>query len=293
MKPARGWGVVWLWIVLSVAAAEATISGDRYEVQARLATQQTFHHDGVENIDWVQERNELRFDLKYDLIPSETSYIGIRRAKLNLLYRGRYDAIFDIRDHYGKLGYRRDDFRFPEGQVPREMFLDLEFRGALAPLGVRLGRQQVWRSMIGFDYLRSLGIDAARHWPQPFRSLLGQDQWLLSFQFFDEYYSHADNQIGLTDSVTDREQHFNPLFTFVATGFFVQQRFRPYIALAYDVNSRFPVAWLQGEYNIGKRWSVRIGDVMYLGSKNAEGFLPLNKYADRDNLFVRVTYFLL
>src|SRR5262249_1805629 len=88
----------------------------------------------------------------------------------------------------------------------------------------------VWRSMIGFDYLRALNIPGAPKWPSPLNPLFGQDQWLLSMQFFDEYYSHYDHQIGLGDSVTDREQQFNPLATFVATGFFVQQRLRPWIA---------------------------------------------------------------
>ena len=151
----------------------------------------------------------------------------------------------------------------------------------------------VWRSMVGFDYLRSIDLTAARKWPQPFRSLFGQDQWLLTLQIFDEYYSHADHQIGLGDSVTDREQQFNPLLTFVATGFFVQQRLRPWIALGYEVDTNFPFAWLQAEYNIGRRWTVRAGEVLWLGSRHAENFLFLNKYADRDELFLRLTYYLL
>ncbi|MGH7858671.1 MAG: hypothetical protein ACREQY_15205, partial [Candidatus Binatia bacterium] len=151
----------------------------------------------------------------------------------------------------------------------------------------------VWRGMIGFDYLRSIGLGAARTWPQPFRSLLGSDQWLFSMQLFNEYYSHADAHIGLLDSITDRMHHWNPMATFLATGFFVQQRFRPILAFGYDVNDSFPVMWLQGEYNIGTRWTLRVGEVLYAGSKHAEQFLYLNKYADRDTFFVRLTYFLI
>jgi hypothetical protein len=606
-----------LTIVLGVPAARATVSSDRYEIQARLSVQNSFQHNGTSSIDWVQERNELRFDMKYDLVPAGQPFLGfISKAKANMLYRGRYDSVFDLRDAYSKRNYNRDDFRFPEGEYPREMFLDLEFTGALRPLGIRIGRQQVvwgeadlfrsidvvnplrldqnellgedfadyreplwiakflydigavgpfvenggleffyspnsrpitnrlvfgeafrlgvdqnnsltgftrrnslpfsqvrypwelsrigpyktdaqdfaevgppfgtadfvylvhddsskswfsfqqsmaglrflgqlaggvdftlnyifkraelpgtaleanalfdpnpplgrqdggfnaradllaqailagpsgpahddlvrrcvfgheplfvlgsihgsgrplsacqpvtfwypwthilgftatyndnaytggvfrleesistkeprngvpplagpragnypttrdfatnamrdtmvWRSMVGFDYLRAIDLTAARKWPQPFRSLFGQDQWLLTMQFFDEYYSHADHQIGLGDSVTDREQQFNPLLTFVATGFFVQQRLRPWIALGYEVDTSFPFAWLQAEYNIGKRWTVRAGEVLWLGSRHAENFLFLNKYADRDELFLRLTYYLL
>jgi uncharacterized protein DUF1302 len=632
-------------LVIAVQSARATVSGDRYEMQARLVVQNTFHHNGVSAIDWVQERNEIRLDLKYDLVPSGTPFLGfVQRARMNMLYRGRYDSVFDVRESYKDRHYNRDDFRFPEGEYPRELFLDLEFAGALRPLGVRIGRQQVvwgeadlfrsidvvnplrldqnellgddfadyreplwiakflydigpvgselqnagleffytpnsrpitnrlvfgeafrigaddnnpvtgftrpnavpfsqvrypwelsrvgphyaeaqdfaelpppfgnsdfvylidddtskrvfafrqseagarflaqsfgvdftvnyifkraeipgtalvgeqlfcpqgdpeslqsfnigallgnpgasilgaalcrsdggintrpslleqalvaaatgqndslilrcvrdkeplyvldsihgpgnpgpganlasgcltakfwypwthifgmtatyndydytgavfrveesfstkeprngvpplagprardfprerdfatngmrdtmvWRSMIGFDYLRALNIPGARRWPTPLNSFFGQDQWLFSVQFFDEYYSHYDHQIGLGDSVTDRMQQFNPLLTFVATGFFVQQRVRPWIAVGYDVNADFPFAWLQAEYNVGKQWSIRAGDVMWLGSRHAESFLYLNKYADRDNLFLRVTYFLL
>jgi hypothetical protein len=38
---------------------------------------------------------------------------------------------------------------------------------------------------------------------------------------------------------------------------------------------------------------VRAGEVLWLGSRHAENFLFLNKYADRDELFLRITYFLL
>ncbi len=591
----------------------ATITGDNYEIQARISAQNSFQHDNTKSMQWVQERNEFRLDFKYDLVPAGKPALGfLKKAKFNMLYRARYDSVFDARQSYKNRGYNRDDFRFPEGEYPRELFFDFEFEGLLQKLGVRLGRQQVvwgeadlfrsldvvnplrldqnqllgedfadyrepiwgikflydigaigrvledtglevfytpnsrpitnrlvvgesfrigldqnnpltgftrrnslpfrqvrypwelsrvgsrygdaqdfaqlgppfgnsdfiyliddetsnsvvsfrqqeaavrflghgfgidftlnyiykraelpgtdlhatdlfdpnlsttgsfnaradlfaqmalaaaipggtddlvrrcvfdheplfvltsihgsgnltsgclratfwypwthivgftatyndndftgavfrmeqsisskeprngvpplagpragsfptardfatdgrrdtmvWRSMIGFDYLRSIGLKMARSLPSPFNSLLGQDQWLLSMQFFDEYYSHYDHQIGLGDSVTDRMQQFNPLLTFVATGFFVQQRLRPFISAGYDINAKFPFLWAQAEYNIGKRWSIRVGEVNWFGSKNAESFLYLNKYADRDNLFIRITYFLL
>ena len=119
------------------------------------------------------------------------------------------------------------------------------------------------------------------------------DTWFLTFQFLNEYYSHVRNQVGSTFSITDRMQHWNPLFTFLATGFFVNSRFRPTLAAAYDVNAEFPVFWLQAEYHLTRRWTVRAGDILYAGSRFAESFLFLNKYADRDTLFLRLTYHLL
>lgn len=601
-------------LLVGARPATATITGDNYEVQARISVQNAFHHDNAKSIQWVQERNELRFDLKYDLVPTGKPFAGlVSKARFNMLYRARYDSVFDARDSYKRRQYNRDDFRFPEGEYPRELFFDFEFQGLLRPVGIRLGRQQivwgeadlfrsldvvnplrldqvqlvgedfsdyrepiwavkllwdigaighafegagieafytpnsrpitnrlvigesfrigldqnnpltgftrrnslpfrqvrypweltrvghdygdaqdfaelgpplgnsdfvylinndtshsvvslqqsaggvrflgrglagidftfnyifkraelpgtalmgrdlfdpgiatngsfnarldlfaqalaaaaipggneelirrcvfdheplfvlasihgtsnassgclrakfwypwthivgitatyndndvtgavfraeesistkeprngvpplagprranfptardfatngmrdtmVWRSMIGFDYLRSIGLRAARNFPAPFNSLLGQDQWLISMQFFDEYYSHYQNQIGLGDSVTDREQQFNPLLTLVATGFFSQQRLRPLFAAGYDINAKFPFLQMQAEYNVGRRWSIRVGDALWMGSKHAESFLLFNRYADRDNFFVRVTYFLL
>jgi hypothetical protein len=151
-----------------------------------------------------------------------------------------------------------------------------------------------WRSMIGFDYLRTI-------YPKPppwirsrkWLSTWLTDQWFFTFQFFNEYYPHVDGQIGLLDSVTDRMQHYNPVLTYVMTGFFMNQKLRPFWAYGYDVNAQTHVAWLQMQYFLTNKFAIRFGDIMYMGSKDAESFLFLHKYADRDNLFVRLEYYLL
>ncbi|MGH7898455.1 MAG: hypothetical protein ACREQQ_10910, partial [Candidatus Binatia bacterium] len=143
--------------------------------------------------------------------------------------------------------------------------------------------RQVWRSMLGFDYLRAFPwIPFTRH-----------DPWLLTFQFLNEYNSHARGQVGATSSITDRVQHFNPLFTFLATGYFLGSRLRPILAAAYEVDTAFPVIWLQAEYFLTDRWTMRLGDVLYAGGRHAESFVFLNKYADRDTLYFHVSYKLL
>jgi hypothetical protein len=609
-------------VLLAAVPAGATIRGDRYELQARLSMHNGFHHDGTDDMYFVQQRNELRFDLKYNLIPYGENYGPIAGVRFNMLYRARYDSIFDVRDSYRRRNYDRDDFRFPEGKYPREVFLDIDFVNPLQKLSVRIGRQQVvwgeadvfrsidvvnplrldqngligedfsdfreplwivkflydagslgpitnagiewfyspnnrpvthrailgeafrygidnnnkvdglrrqnsqpfkrvrhpweitrvgnnyadatdtadlgpllgqsdfvylasrnvptsefdvrdcsmagirflgstfaginftlnylfkraelpgtalqgdalfdptlfpntglpnpradlllqaglaaatpdldgdgiadgtealarrcidekealflltdlhgsgnpqtgcqpiafwypwthivgatftyndyewtgavfrmeqsfstkeprngvpplagpragdfprqrdfdtngirttevWRSMIGFDYLRSIGWTAARRWPLPWRSLFGQDQWLISGQFFNEYYSHWRNQIGLTDSITDRQHQWNPIFTTVLTGFFMSNRLRPFVSFAYEVNHDTPILWLQAEYNLGARWALRVGEILYMGSTRSESPLLLHRYADRDTLFMRLTYYLI
>ena len=130
--------------------------GQRGEIQARLATQNAFQHDGTQDYDWVQFRNEMRFDLKYNLIPYGQVMGPFQTLKFNILYRARYDAVYDIRDSYEQHGYDRDDFRFPEGKYPRELFVDMGFAGPLKDLSVRVGRQQVvWGEA---DLFRSLDV---------------------------------------------------------------------------------------------------------------------------------------
>ena len=155
---------------------------------------------------------------------------------------------------------------------------------------------QVFRTMVGFDYLRAL-IPPQRlprfvYNQALVRSLL-TDQWFFTFQFFNEYYSNVKGQIGLLDSLTDRQYHFNPVLTYVMTGFFNNNRLRPFIAVGYDVNVEFPVLWAQFEYYVTPKLAVRIGDIEYLGSRYNESFLFLHKYADRDNVFARLTYYFL
>jgi hypothetical protein len=153
---------------------------------------------------------------------------------------------------------------------------------------------RAWKSMIGFDYLAAFPKYAPPFVLQyKYLRTWFTDQWLLSGQFLTEYYSNVSGQVGNVYSITDREQHWNPIFTFVATGFFLNNLFRPWIAAGYDVNAEFPLLWLQGTYFISKKVAVRVGSIQYFGSGRAESFLYLNKYADRDTLFARLTYYLL
>ena len=606
----RAAGVAVLFWIAWAASAHATFERGPLQARVRLAARSAFHHDTVGDFEWVQERNEILFDLGYRLIPRGAERLGLREANFRMLWRGRYDAIFDLRDRYGELGYDRNDFRFPEGKVPREIFLDLRFAGDLAPLSARIGRQQVvwgeadlfrsidvvnplrldqngvlgddfadyreplwiakflwsfgqlgpvaesgletfyspngrpltdrlvfgeefrikfhnpldgpnprpnqlpfhrvrhpwelsrdgpyrtevfdqaelpaplgssdviylvrngiptstfdpdasmagirWLGKIGFgldftlnylfkraelpgsavyfrdlfdpaiaddgspnlrpDRLAEAGaaeftpdadgngvpdgredlirrcleqnepvliLDSLRGYPgnrataclrktfwypwthivgatltyndfdftgmvfrmeqslstkEPrnamrpaagtragefptandfatnlkrqtpvWRSMVGfdalrafpwmpvtrNDPWFLTFQLLNEYYAHTDGQIGITGSITDRMQHWNPLLTFLGTGYFWNSRLRPILAVAYDANARFPVFWLQAEYFPAPRWSIRLGEVLYAGSAFDESFLFLNRYADRDTFFVQVSYELL
>jgi len=130
----------------------------RGEIAARVSTQNTFQHNGTDSFNWVQWRNELRFDLKYDMIQQGVgqSWGPISALKFNILYRARYDPVYEIRDSYKRRDYDRGNFEFPEGKTPRELFFDVGFLGPLSDLSLRIGKQQVvWGEA---DLFRSIDI---------------------------------------------------------------------------------------------------------------------------------------
>jgi hypothetical protein len=162
MKRQR-WGVVGGCVAVAatitfVARAHASqfFDNQRGEFAARVATQNTFQHNNADSIDWVQWRNEVRFDLRYDLLGRERSFGPVNQLKFNILWRGRYDAAYDLKDSYRKRDYNRGNFEFPEGETPRELFFDVGFLGALKDLSLRIGKQQVvWGES---DLFRSLDV---------------------------------------------------------------------------------------------------------------------------------------
>jgi hypothetical protein len=140
------------------ALASQNFDNQRGEIAARVSTQNTFQHNNADSMQWVQWRNEVRFDLKYDLIRegSGVTYGPINSLKFNILWRGRYDAVYDLRESYRDRDYDRGNFQFPEGRTPREMFFDIGFGGALKHLSMRIGKQQVvWGEA---DLFRSLDV---------------------------------------------------------------------------------------------------------------------------------------
>ncbi len=163
MRRHRRWLV--LWGCAAVAGtisfgprAHATMSFDnqRGEIAGRIATQNTFQHNNSQSINWVQWRNEVRFDLSYNLVQPAQAFGPIDNIKFNILWRGRYDAVYQLRDSYKKRDYNRANFELPEGETPRELFFDFGFNGALHNLSLRIGKQQVvWGES---DLFRSLDV---------------------------------------------------------------------------------------------------------------------------------------
>ncbi|MGH7823264.1 MAG: hypothetical protein ACREQ9_26180, partial [Candidatus Binatia bacterium] len=151
----------------------------------------------------------------------------------------------------------------------------------------------VWRSMVGFDYLRSINPGLGRRVANTLLRSFLSDQWFFTFQFLNEYTDHATNIYANAAAFSDRQQHFNPLFTFAATGFFLSNKLRPYFATGYELNQESPIFIVQADYHLTRQISIRVGEIIYAGSSQVGSHNFLNYYADRDTTYVRFIYWLL
>jgi hypothetical protein len=148
--------------------------------------------------------------------------------------------------------------------------------------------------MVGFDYLRSISPALGRKVNNELVRSLLTDQWFFTAQFLDSYYSHADDTVQNSGSYTFRYSHWNPFFTVSGSGFFLHQTLAPIWAVAADASNKFwPLFFLQIKYFITPKLEIRLGEVLYMGSRKQQVDSGLNYYADRDNFYVRLTYYLL
>ena len=74
----------------------------------------------------------------------------------------------------------------------------------------------------------------------------------------------------------------------------VVERLAPIWAVAADASTGFtPLFFLQIKYFITPKIELRLGEVLYMGSRKNYNPSALNYYSDRDNFYVRLTYYLL
>ena len=152
---------------------------------------------------------------------------------------------------------------------------------------------QVWRSMVGFDYLRAIAPQMGHHLNNELLHSLLTDQWFFTFQFLNQYDAHHDH-IDNSGSFSNRFQQWNPFFTLAGSGFFVHQKLNPLLAVAVDASDKFtPLFLAQIKYFLTPALEMRIGEDIYAGSHHNEDPGGLHYYADRDNFYVRLTYYLL
>lgn len=156
----------------------------------------------------------------------------------------------------------------------------------------------VWRSMIGFDLVQSLSSFPGMGWARALPGELGTQQTFFTAQFLTRYNVGRNSNLlaaHTTDALADRVQRWENLATFSTSGFYFKGKLEPLLAFAYEVNTRFPLLYVQSFWHglYFKNLDVLGGVIWYMGSKNAGSENILNHYADRDTIFLRAIYYLL
>ena len=197
--------------------------------------------DGDKNFAWVQWRNELRVEYQYeDLVEADSGLFGqipipfIRRADFSLIYRGRFDPVYIVRDKYDNLYYDDQTKRLaiPENDI-REINLDVDFGQVFGhKLSMRLGKQQiVWSESDLFrsiDIVNPLRIDQNGFVGEakafPWMPITRYDQWFITGQHLLTY--NNDNRPTalnpFTNAPSDRMQRWEQLFTLSGSGLLCQ-----------------------------------------------------------------------
>lgn len=153
-----------LGLLFLPAQSRATIRVGNSEIQLVYEHQHGFQFDGDKDLEWVQWRNELRVEYQYEDLIHEGKLFDnlaipfIQSAEFSLIYRGRIDPVYQLRDKYRRLYNedQRDKFFVPENEI-REINLDVDFGEIFGhKLYMRLGRQQiVWGES---DLFRSIDV---------------------------------------------------------------------------------------------------------------------------------------
>ncbi len=136
-----------------------------------------FQYGFLNDSDWVQFRNQFKFDLI--LTPKYVVEPRVRVKQVYISYRAAYDAIFDLENRYDQLPNSRrggDGSRYDLGLDDviyendlREFFVDTHISLNPGTLNCRLGRQIVlWGEADGFNLVNVVN-------PQDYRSLQNFD----------------------------------------------------------------------------------------------------------------------
>ena len=155
----------------------------------------------------------------------------------------------------------------------------------------------VWRSMIGFDLIQSLGSLPGMAWTKRLPGGVGDQATFYTFQALTTYQNN-NRPSGInagTNAPQDRHQRWEQLYTFGTSGFYFRGKLEPLFAVGYSVNAKQPVILAQTYWH---DWLIRnldlfVGAAIYPGSINDTDASFLNYYADRDTVWFRLQYYLL
>jgi hypothetical protein len=160
----------------------------------------------------------------------------------------------------------------------------------------------VWRSMAGFDLIRSWASFPLMGWMKYAPLDMGTQITFFTGQFLTEYqFDQMSNNFPSSFICTGFElqsrcNRWNMAATLaIAGGGYGKGKFDPLAAVGYDANVDsslflYRMFW-HGLFT--KNLDFYGGTVVYMGSKNQGSWLLLNKFASKDLLFLRLIYYLI
>jgi len=163
----------------------------------------------------------------------------------------------------------------------------------------------VWKSMVGFDLIRSFSSFPGLKWTRHLPLDMGKQATFFSGQFLTEYgMNNMSNRLGGITApacgsfnLSDRCTRWNLAATFfMAGGGYGRGRFEPALGLGYDLTTWESVLVYRMFWHhlFGiRKLDFYGGTVAFMGSKNQQGWLGLSHFADKDVLFLRLIYYLL
>jgi len=164
---------------------------------------------------------------------------------------------------------------------------------------------RVWRSMLGFDLIRSLGSFPGMKWARYLPGDMGNQVMFYTFQYLTEYQmdnfsNNAPGAVGplcLSLILKDRCNRTNHAFTFAVAGVgYFRGKFDPLAAIGWDLNVDSPLfvyrMFWHGLFG-NKNLDFYGGTAVFMGSVNQGSWLLLNQFADKDVLWLRLIYYLL
>ena len=146
-----------------IAAHAIVTLGPDIELEGFVEAKNIVRTPSFDDAELIMQRNIGQLESKYYFLRDSTAFgrfnTGpLEEATLNVIARGFYDSVYDIRDEFEDVGARSAEYE----AVFREAFIDF----VLPPFSLRLGKQQVvWGET---DQFRAIDIinplDLTWHW---------------------------------------------------------------------------------------------------------------------------------
>jgi hypothetical protein len=135
-----------------------------------------------------------------------------------------------------------------------------------------------------------LGADIFRSFPFLDSILGGGQPFFISGQAFFEYKENISNTVGTLLSVTDRQRRWNPLYTLLVQYFFKGGRWIPLLVVVYDQDPQQLAIAPFIDYHPRDWFTIKVGSILYTGSRFSQSSRFLHAFDDRDECFVRLQY---